>query len=387
MTKKRSVDKGSLIFSGLLVIYGILCFYLYYQQLLYPETGLFESDTSVHVSFAVEEGYYHSLAAFIYVFLYKLPFHNVTIALTLSLVTVLSVYFTKNLILKINPCKKVFAYAGAFFANFVMGFYVKALNRQHYIGYQNANMWHNSTYTFMRLFAILTVLVYLDLDESYKEKINVKKLLLFTLFLTVATGFKASFLTVFAPVLAIKLLIDLIKGTRFSKVFVFALTVVPGLCVMALQSLVMGGSNGSNGYVISPFTALSMRGDHPKITLILSVLFPLFVGLYHIRDFYKDRIYFGSLIMWAVAFLEVFLLLETGERELDSNFFWGYSIALFFLFVTSMIRTLRDFSLAVVQKNKVKIAFLILCMILLFWHVISGLWYFGLLFTGVTYFV
>jgi len=387
MDRKRSVDSGSLIFAGLLVLYGILCFYLYYHQLLYPVTGLFESDTSVHVRFAVEEGYYHSLAAFIYVLLYKLPFPNVTIALTLSVVTVLSVYFTKNLILKINPCKKVFAYVSAFFANFVMGFYAATVNKQHYIGYQNANMWHNSTYTFMRLFAILTVLVYLDLDESYKEKINVKKLLLFTLFLTVATGFKASFLTVFAPVLAIKLLIDLIKGTRFSKVFFFALTVVPGILVMAVQSVVMGGSNGSNGYVISPFTALSMRGDHPKITLLLSVLFPMWVGIYHIRDFYKDKLYFGSLIMWAVAFSEVFLLLETGERQLDSNFFWGYSIALFFLFVTSMIRLLKDFSLAVVQKKTVKIAFLAVGLMLLVWHVISGLWYFGLLFTGVTYFV
>lgn len=386
MEDKR-LKRGSLIFGMLLLVYGALCFYLYYEQLLYPVTGRFESDTSVHVRFAVEEGYYHSLAAFIYVLLYRLPFRNAAIALVLSLATVASVYLTYRLIDRLSKGKKIWAYTGAFFANFVMGFYVSFINKQHYIGYQNANMWHNSTYIFMKVFALLSIICFLDLEESYKEGINIKKLLCFTAYLTVATGFKASFLTVFAPVLAVKLLIDLIKGTKFKRVFAFALTVIPGILVMGLQSIVMSGQGGANGYVISPFTALSMRGDHPKVTLVLSVLFPLWVGLWHIKDFYKDKLYFGSLIMWAVAFLEVFLFLETGERALDSNFFWGYSIALFFVFMSSALKMCEDLAFALKNGRKIATIYGGIGMFMLVWHVFSGVWYFALLFTGVTYFV
>lgn len=164
-----------------------------------------------------------------------------------------------------------------------------------------------------------------------------------------------------------------------------ALSVVLPIGVMILQSIVMSGTNGSNGYTISPFTALAMRGDHPKATLILSVLFPLVVLFTHIKDFYKDKLYFGTLIMWVVSFLEVFLFLETGERNLDSNFFWGYSIALFFVFLVSMYVCIKDY-----LKNKLKISakiILSLETVILLWHVYSGVWYYVLLFSGVTYFV
>ena len=53
------------------------------------------------------------------------------------------------------------------------------------------------------------------------------------------------------------------------------LSVIPSLAVMALQSMVLGGEG--NGFAIAPFKALSMRGDHPKVAVIVSVLFPLMV--------------------------------------------------------------------------------------------------------------
>ncbi len=388
--ESKNKNIGKIVFFIFLLIYTISLVFLYYNQLKYPITGRFESDTAVHVDFALNQHYYHSLAAFIYLFLSIFKFSDILIALVLAIATSITVFFTFKLLKAFNEHFKGeindnILYVVSFFANFVMGFYIKAANKQHYIGYENANMWHNSTYVFMRLFAVLTIIAFLKLYLNYKDKIDVKDYLIYTLLLTVTTGFKASFLTVFAPMLAIILLVDLCKGTRFKRVFVMALSVVLPMGVMVLQSIVMSGSDNSNGYTISPFTALAMRGDHPKATLILSVLFPLIVLFTHVKDFYKDKLYFGTLIMWAVSFLEVFLLLETGERNLDSNFFWGYSIALFFVFLVSMYVAIKDY-----LKNKPKLSakiILSLETVILLWHVISGVWYYVLLFSGVTYFV
>lgn len=66
----------SVLFGAALLVYAVSLFYLYFKQLQAEPyvSGLFESDTAAHVFLAVEEHYYHSLAAFIYILLYSLPF-------------------------------------------------------------------------------------------------------------------------------------------------------------------------------------------------------------------------------------------------------------------------------------------------------------------------
>lgn len=391
MNKTGRINISKIVYIIFLLAYTGVLVYLFYNQLLYPETGLFESDTSAHVSFAVDDGYYHSLASFIYVFFNKIGLLNVLTAITLSVMCSGAVVLTGHLIKNVfslygESINEPLLYVISFLSNFVMGFYVGSINKRHYIGYENANMWHNSTYIFMRFFALLSLIFFIKLYNGYKEKISVKNLIVYTVLLTVTTGFKASFLTVFAPLLFLMLLYDLIKGTKFIKVFVMALSVVPSLFVMLLQSIVMGGG-GENGYIISPFTALSMRGEHPKVTLVLSVLFPICVLFTHLKDAHKDKAYFWSLIMWAIGFLEVFLFAESGERELDGNFFWGYSISLFFVFMMSMVRLYRDFKANIQLKKKLCIVYNCFAAVILMWHAVSGVWYLGLLLTGVTYFV
>ena len=379
-----------IIFDLALLVYAGLLFYLYYNQLLFPVTGRFESDTAIHVRFAVEDHYYHSLAAFIYVFLSWLPFSEILIATVLTIATVGAIIGTKFLILKLISLydfkmSDITVNIIAFSSNILMAFYIKSANSNHYIGYECANMWHNSTYTFMKVFAIFTVIYFIDAYNSYKEEKLGKKFYIYSILLTVTTGFKASFLTVFAPFLALLLLRDLIKKTPFMKVFAFALSIIPSLIVLLCQNMVLSSDSG-NGYAISPFTALALRGAHPKITLVLSVLFPLLIFFTHIKDFYKDKVYFSTLIFTGIAFMEVFLLVETGERSLDGNFMWGYSIALFFLFLISIIKALKDFAQRR-DANKVFAGMVLSVeMLILFWHVLTGIIYFFILLTGVTYF-
>ncbi len=376
------------IYMAAVVIYGCLCGFLYYKQLINYGTGLFEADTPEHVRMAVEDHFAYSITAFIYMFLSLFKYSEVLIASFLGTATALSVVFTDKLIRKcleiysVN-CPGILVFVGSFVANFVMGFYLKFANVQHYIGYQNANMWHNSTYICMRLVAVFVLIKYIDIYKS--QKLNVKDWLIFAGLLAVSTAVKPSFLVVFAPAMAVALVIDLIKKVPFKKVFVLGCTVFPALAVMALQSMVLFGGDTGNGYTIKPFAALAQRGDHPKVTVILSILFPLVIFFAHIKDFYKDRLYSMGLLVWLWGFLEVFLFAETGQRSGDGNFLWGYSIALFVIFLSSMIKLYKDFN--DMKKNAFSTSYVVVATVLLVWHTISGIWYWALLFTGVTYFV
>ena len=240
----------------------------------------------------------------------------------------------------------------------------------------------------MKLAAVFVLWYFLKLMNTYKNGLSVKQWFIFTVLVGISTGVKPSFLMVFAPVMAIMLLVDLIKGVKFSRVFLFGLTQVPSLLIILWQNVVLFGDDTGNGFMIKPFYTLAQRSDNPKIALVFSVLFPAVIGLVHIKDVWKDKLYLGSLLVWAVGFLEVFLFVESGSRSKDANFMWGYSIALFVLFVISLVRWFRDLK----DKNflaKYKVvrgSYLAVTGLVFLYHVVSGIWFFGILLTGATYF-
>ena len=393
LSKQTDNKLFKIIFAASLIVYAAACFYLFYNQLVSTTPSLSSSDTSVHVRMAVEDGFLYSLNSYIYLLFSKTPFMNVGIACFLTIATVLSVYFTYILIKRIVSLyafkvKDPWLGLLAFMCNFTMGFYVKFLNAQHYIGYQNANMWHNSTYLVMRVCAVATLILFVDMYVQKPD--TAERLVFFSVMLAVTTAFKPSFATVFCPFMALLLLYDwIIKKEKFMRIFTRALTVVPSLFVIVIESKVFFGAETGNGYEIAPFVALSERGDHPKAALILSILFPLAVFIVHITDFYKDKIYCSSLVIWLMGFLLVFFLRETGSRSGDGNFLWGYSIALFVLFTASALKVLKDIKIHGFFKDKNIIfdLYVIASIVLFSWHVISGIWYFILLLGGNTYFI
>lgn len=379
-----------IVYGVSLSAYFVALFFLFYKQLtVYPVNGQFESDTFVHLRFAVEDGYFYSLSSFVYAFLNLLPGVQISVALLLAAMTVGSILLTKRLLVFLfdyyacTPAEFVINLLSVVL-NISIGFYISVVNKAHYIGYQSGNMWHNSTYVFMRFFALVTLLYYLKIAESYKASFSFANWLIFSFLLAVTTGFKPSFLTVFAPFLLCKLLYDWANKTSFKNIFFFGTTVFPGILVMFIESLVLFPGSGESGYRISPFAALSMRGDHPKVSLVLSIAFPLLVLALNCTKILKDKIYFGSIVIWAIGFLEVFLFIETGERAKDSNFFWGYSIAIFIWFIVS---TVRAYATYVKSSGKLLKITGIVQALILGWHFISGIWYFVLLLQGNTYFI
>lgn len=394
----------------LVILYACTLLFLYYNQTLYFQTGIFESDLPYHLKFAVEDKFFYSFTTFLYLALYYLPGFNYLVAIFLMAASIGSIYLTSLLLGKILERNKITvnkAYVdfSALVLNFVIGFYISWAGKSHYVAYQSGNLWHNSTYIFMRFFALLCLLAFLKYHETYKSGTNLKQWFLLSILLMVTTGIKASFFTVFGPVMALTLLYDLCKGTKFVRVFTAALTVVPSFAVVLYQNIVLFGNDTGNGFVIKPFYTLSLRGEHPKVTVILSILFPLMVGVMHIKDVWKNKYYTFSILFFLLGFIEVFLFAESGARSKDGNFLWGYAISIFVIFAMSMVLFIKDIQEVLLKKNSnssgfrrasgagsnaikaVKKVWTILTLLVLIWHFVSGIWYYMLLLTGVTYFV
>ena len=382
------------VISGLLLVliavYGCGCAYLYYNQLFFVEGGLFESDLPFHVSMAVDDHWFYSITAVLYQLFYLTPFGNILTALFLAVVSVATILATYELLQQLTggvysqSMMLFFAVLG----NFIMPFFVEWAGHQRYIGYQSASIWHNSTYTCMKLVGIWAFYYFLRLKEKYRNGLKVKEWLCFATLLILCNGVKPSFCMMFAPAMAVFLLVEwLVRKVPFKRVFMFGLAVVPSLFVILWQNMVLFGDDTGNGILIKPGYALAMRGDHPKVTFVLSIAFPLLILAFTFKDLLRDKLYRFVWVMWLFGFLEVFIFTEAGNRAKDSNFFWGYSMALFFvnLFAMYKLLVMSKSEDGVFKSPVVRISFSVAGAVCLAYQVWCGLYFFTQLLTGRTY--
>ena len=173
----------------------------------------------------------------------------------------------------------------------------------------------------------------------------------FAILLAITTSVKTNFILVFAPVALLFLIVDWILGVPLKRLLLCALTVIPSVAVILFQEYVLFGEETGNGIVIEPLYSVYLRAEKPYFTMILSAAFPIVILLFNIipvlRDTFLDfkdkkrglthRFFLLAWAMWFVAFAEYILLRETGQRELDDNFAWGYDFCIFILFVVSII--------------------------------------------------
>ena len=418
---------GEWLMWALTAVYGIACLYLYYMQSVQPldyNNRYFQSDLPYHISMIVEDGWYYSFTAYAYQALYFLCGKTtVGIALFLAAVTTASLMMTELLLRRLAGMqgRSWATMAGALVLNLVMPFYLKWAGSYRYVSYQSGNLWHNSTYLCMRLLALAALLYYQGLEEDYRNKITIKQWLVFALLLLVCTGVKPSFLTVFAPVLALKLLWDLCHGVRFKQVFLLGAAVLPACGVVLWQNMVLFGEDTGNGMTFDPWYTFSLHADRPKLAVLCSLAFPLVVlgasllamtrqqwrqlgtvredvwpgGVYQLR---LNRIYLFSWLMALVGFAEALCLVETGGRSRDGNFLWGYLFAIFWLYVVSLIKWLSlrnmDIVLLTTEENRwqhirlvlIKAAYILAGLVLLY-QLWCGVYFFIRLLGGETYFM
>jgi len=305
------------------------------------------------------------------------------------------------------------------FTGFAMPFYIRAIQPYRYIGYQSGSIWHNSTYIAMKFFALLCIILFLAISEKYKEKLSAGSLIAFALLLAATTSVKTNFILVFAPVALLFLIVDAILGVKIKNIIFSALTVIPSILVILFQEYVLFGEDTGNGIIIDPLYSVYLRAEKPYFTMILSLAFPLMVLFYNIIPVLKDtildfkekrglthRFFILSWGMWFVGFAELILLRETGARELDDNFAWGYDFCVFVLFVLSVIYFARNVS-SLTKKIKlcdmsykvdtskndkspakgIGIAYEVIAFAVLLYQVYCGVYFFVRLSEGLTFFM
>ena len=232
---------------GITAIYGVLCLYLYYMQSIQPldyDNRYFQSDLPYHISMIVDDGWYYSFTAYAYQILHWLNGGGtLLIAIFLALVTVGTVVLTNKLLCVLLERERTDALTlgGALVTNMVMPFFWEFAGAYRYVSYQSGNLWHNSTYLCMKLLALAAFLCYVQIEKGYREKITLKQWITLAVLLFVCTGVKPSYLTVFAPVLAVKLLIDLVRKVPFQQIFLLGATVLPACGVVLWQNMVLFG--------------------------------------------------------------------------------------------------------------------------------------------------
>ena len=378
-----------------LAAYGVACFYLHYMQSIQPaeyENRYFQSDLPYHISMIIEDGWYYSFTAYVYQILYVLGGNSgVLIAVFLTGMSVGTVLLTKKLLALEDGAKEkeLSLTVQALMCNLVMAFFLPLAGKYRYVSYQNGNLWHNSTYLVMRLIGVATLLYYFRLEKTYGERISAKNWFILTALLAVGTGVKPSFLTVFAPALALKLLWDLFHRVRFRQIFLLGCTVLPSLGVMLWQNAVLFGQDTGNGFHFAPWYTFSLHADRPKAAVLCSLAFPLVVALFSLKKIFSDKQYFFAWMMTGIGFFEALLLAETGSRSRDGNFLWGYLFALFFLYVYSF-RVFKEMILTRREEKDTKVVSWIpvaLCGLVFLYQLYCGVYFFLRLLGGETYFM
>nr|WP_297864254.1 hypothetical protein [uncultured Acetatifactor sp.] len=372
-------------------IYGILCTYLFYMQSVQPldyNNRYFQSDLPYHISMIIDDGWYYSFTAYIYQVLYRLAGNSTAlIAGFLAVVQVLSVLLTERLLRLLFDRGKisVLTLASALGLNLVMAFFWPYAGSYPYVSYQAGNIWHNSTYQCMKPAAIAAVLCYLNLEKNYRQKITLRQWLLLSGLLVLTTGIKPSFLTVFAPMLAIKLLADLCRKVSFRQVFLLGSAVLPSLGVILWQNAVLFGTETGHGITFSPWYTFSLHANRTKLAVLCSIAFPLAVLLFSLKELFRDRRYLFFWGVTGIGFLEALCLAETGSRSRDGNFLWGYCIAIFLIFVFSFEKWL------LLLKKEKHVLYYRTCFVIascvLAYQIFCGVCFFARLLQGETYFM
>lgn len=389
---KSKLSKYTSLILGIGVLaYGGLCFYLFYMQSIQPldyDNRYFQSDLPYHISMTIDDGWYYSFTAYVYQLLYWIGGKNtVLIALFLAATSVLCIILTEKLleILLGKSGADALTLGCALVLNLVMPFFWRYAGDYRYVSYQAGNIWHNSTYQCMKPAALAAIIYYLKAERDYRERLSGRQWLILAGILVLCTGIKPSFLTVFAPVLAVKLLIDLCRKVPFKQVFLLGSTVLPACGVILWQNMVLFGADTGHGITLSPWYTFSLHANRTKVAVLCSVAFPLVVLLFSVGELLRDRNYLFAWGMTGVGFLEALLLVETGSRSRDGNFLWGYCIALFLIYVFSLEKWL----LLLRKKEHCmfgRIAFGI-CGCVLAYQLFCGLVFFGRLLQGETYFM
>lgn len=401
-------DKTANFFNlALALIFLGLLFFLFHQQVMSPlvpdpsrlsatgwkpaEGATYLSDFAPHLKVGLDPGKReYSLWGFSIYVLGQISDPYYSIPFLLALIVLASVWGTRLLLGYLTPSASGnILWLLAWLNVFAMSLWVPKLPVTSMYSI-SAAIWHNSTFLAMKSLAVFSLYFYFKIHETYLQKINWGYWSLFTICLTLGTLIKPNFFIAFSPIMALFLLTDLIntRGRSLVNGFLFAASVFPSLAGSLYQAHLLFMSATTRDKIAFGFGELQLTGEVDLVLLghLLSLVFPILVYAL-LKKYVKGRFEYKVLTLtFFLALLQAWCFFEDGIRYWHGNFTWGLRAGTFLLFIEAsavLAQWTADLQGRWRQPHIAGSFWLLWgCLI---WHSLSGLRYFALLLTGVSY--
>ncbi len=371
------------------VIFVALTFLFYAQSIFFD--GKYLSDLPAHIRFGLDDKNIYSLVYLILKTLY-FPYGNtIFIAMFLSIIVVFTIQVTFRLFkYLIGESNDLQIYIVALVCNVVMAIYLPDINSTRYISNIGPTLLHNSTYICMKLVGIVVILYYFKISKNYLKKITVKQWLCFTLLLTIVNLIKPNFIIMFSIAMLLEFIYDLIKtkGKGLKQIIILGTSVIFSLIVLLIQYKILFTGENSNSSIGFRFGySLKYWSNYPFVSVLQSLAFPLFVLIFNFKELIKDEKYRILNTMGLIGFAQYLFLIETGERMNAFNWIWGYAMGIFVLFIGGVYKLYQnafkvDFQSIIIWKK----IYIIIAILILLLHLISGMDYIKILLEGAQYY-
>lgn len=211
----------------------------------------------------------------------------------------------------------------------------------YYIGQFPPNVWHNSTTMFLMPFA----LALLWAGWRYLQKPS-RWLLLGIVVLSVLNLLaKPSFVMTFG--VAFPIMVVARYRFRLPTLETFVAMLVPA-AVMAMQANALfvekESAQSLGGVAWTPFMVWGAFTDNYVLSLAVSLLFPLCAFAAHPKIAMRSTLFRFVVLNFIVGLLIYSLLSETGPRQWDANFSWQVIVAMYMLFLVSVLISFRGWT-------------------------------------------
>lgn len=302
------------------------------------------SDISIHATWA-GEGSFANLKTFFYHGAH--PLWHVLVALVLltglplaqsaALVTALckaaEVWLLIALAAKIIGRRGIVATLCGLVAALVSAVWTPMLNPTVYLGAGSPNPWHSPTQMIAMAFMLLIVPRTASMVDGFQRRLpqdgaraNVpwREVWALAALLFVSLAAKPTLLQAFMPAACLYFGVMWLQKPKNTPFFLRMLaSAAPAIVLMVLQYMFYFGIIvPSQGDMILSVTW--GKAGEVAVSVLLTRLFPLFVLLTCVdRDTFKTPLMRLTLLMDAVAILEMLLLSENGRRASDGNFGWA----------------------------------------------------------------
>lgn len=218
-------------------------------------------------------------------------------------------------------------------ASLVSAVWTPVFNPNVYLGAGSPNPWHSPTQLIAMVFMLLIVPYTADRVDGFQRRLpqegaraNVpwREIWVLAALLFVSLFAKPTFLQAFMPAACLYFGVMWLQKPKNTPFFLRMLAAAaPAILLMVLQYMFYFGIIvPSQGNMI---LAVSWgKAGEVAVSVLLTRLFPLFVLLTCVdRDTFQTPLMRLTLLMDAVAILEMLLLSENGRRASDGNFGWA----------------------------------------------------------------